>query len=374
MNRAAFWFAAFSLVACIIDVIVNAVHSQGGSQTRLPLLQSVLQNAKDDQKALQEKPRTQRERNYTHCESVASLYPGVMVNTTSRFELGWVPDATGCAIKEFGLRGTAACVLEKYFVSFTDSLTRGIFRTRPSHNTWLRYDKKRSTHDIKRYHAKKRKFPEVKSGLYNGLEWVRTNSFNYLNHELFPENHPAFKHRHLERADVLLLNGGMWDMGMSFCGVRSFYIGAKKVIEHINSHKREDALFLVWPIHFVNIDRCPPSDLCYQCNSPEKASVFRKALRLAASCSNVSMIDTSPMTKQIPLHSSDGAHYSEDYAILESDILMNIACRDPPMAPLPPDPCPPGEEERLLSLWEKMKDVRVGCRSLNQTGQCKIGP
>ena len=317
-------------------------------------------------------------RNLTLCASNTAMYPG-RLNAAND---AWVPDA--CDLRYYDLKETAQCYRQKRFLVFGDSLTRPLFREMQEGNPYMRLKgkhKKKAHSDLshKVYTPRHVSLPASNgsgsghSGNY-GLEWQRSNSFNTKNHKKAERVHPVYgMGDSIRKADVVILNGAMWDMGMTFCGVGAFYRGAKDVLRFVKEHARADAEVVVWPIHHTHRDRCPKTNLCYTCNHPRKASVFRRALALAASCVNVSSINTRPMSKEVPFFTKDGAHFHAPYTLLENDVFMNAFCRDPPMKPVAPVACSPEIEAASLREWSLVEEARVGCLGHNHTENCEAG-
>ena len=173
-------------------------------------------------------------------------------------------------------------------------------------------------------------------------------------------------HRALEGADVIIINGGMWDMGSQCCGAERFYEAVKRYLSLIVAHKKASAEVVVFGLRYIHRKRCPKvTEQCYTCNHPDKVRAFREALLLAASCMGVTAIDTHMFSELLPNNTRDGVHYGGEVHNMELDLIGNVVC-GPRMAGAQV-PC---DENAMFTKWRTFPEAYYGCA--NKTEQCKL--
>ena len=308
-----------------------------------------------------------------HCMNSADLYPGTTHTSDDNQTLSWVP-SSGCTLARFTHRESAECLKKTYVLALGDSLSNGLFISPQEDNPHLtervQYLKGKPFARHKIFELNSTQFaddPEYDAKRKTGVEWRWYTTLN------IPESEPLYDQSVLDqvrKADVVFLNGGMWDMGRKFCSVTSFYRGAVRAVRTIKALMKPEAVFIVYPLPWLHRDLChtaradkkkSKSRKCFLCNHPAKIPIFRDALRYAAAANGIGTLPTKEMAKASPLHTVDGIHYGKTYMKMVWDILLNVVCRRPRMQLLPPPEWSPEIEQRLLATWEAVPEAQTGC-------------
>ena len=317
--------------------------------------------------------------------------------------------ADGCVVPPFHEQAAAACFANKSFVVLGDSLTRAIFLYEPNRianmtdcglyakrmaKKGLRAAKKgqrwkgagapcSNLKFMRRYSSAYRRIAATHNDVRSpaGIHWFWAPSLNLRNHAVHPAGLGAETPvggavgDALQHADVVVVNGGMSDMGQTYCGPEEFYRGARAVLRTAKLKARPGAAFIALGLHQLKMERCAANPVCKQCNHPRKEDVFREAFKLAAACEAFPYVTTLAPTTAAGLNAtSDGVHYGGPLSKVEMDFVLGSVCRVPAMQATAATECTAEAEEAALARWRAVEEAGVGCASLTQEESCGKGP
>eukprot|EP01059_Diplonema_ambulator_P005791 TRINITY_DN1557_c0_g1_i15.p1 TRINITY_DN1557_c0_g1~~TRINITY_DN1557_c0_g1_i15.p1 ORF type:complete len:327 (+),score=105.55 TRINITY_DN1557_c0_g1_i15:47-1027(+) len=155
----------------------------------------------------------------------------------------------------------------------------------------------------------------------------------------------------LKKADpkLVVFSQGIWDIGLHWCGVRSFYNHVKAKLLAYRSVIGKDAWFIYHGID--NLNSTQPG-WTSACNPRAKVELYREAIKLVTSCTDTVHLDTFAYSTARQYDTPDGVHYNNRVQLLKFHIMTHMVCRGL-APPKPAYACTPELEEELLSRWEK---------------------
>ena len=138
--------------------------------------------------------------------------------------------------------------------------------------------------------------------------------------------HFSFGHSSFSSLDVAVFSMGVWDMGTYYKGATMFH---KRLSSILASAKRKGPRIYKFGLHRLWNTRCKDkTSPCSTCNTDSKQYVFREAIRNAAACTKVHLIDTYGFTntQQASADGSDAAHFGEATTKMEATHFENQWC------------------------------------------------
>ena len=319
-----------------------------------------------------------------YCAQNSDMFPGYSTDDDNGDTLNWHP-ASQCVVKRYSHLEIAKCLTGRKIMAFGDSLSAGMFQEIHPYNPELvptvkrKYNgKKNRYHGVWQAKGHERNITDADPAP-EGMEWIWFTSYNDVRRTKLLNS--TYHLRAVQEADVVFLNGGMWDMGRAFCSVTSFYEGTKSTIADVKANMKPGAQLIIFPMHWLHREHChsfsktknPKKKKCYVCNNPEKVKIFREALQLAAASQGVGYLDTKNVSRINPNHTLDGIHFGQQYTRLEFDIFLNLICRDPVMLPTPPHAYSEQLEKELLFQWESDPNAQKGC-GVSPAVSCRHDP
>ncbi|KAJ9461770.1 Cas1p-domain-containing protein, partial [Diplonema papillatum] len=289
------------------------------------------------------------------CTSLSDIYPGTIERRRSR--PFWVP-RRGCKLRRFEDLDIESCFSRLNQVFLGDSLTRDIFRKmgrfglhqviKESHRftdeeKGPAYANKEEEGDIYGH------FFEVGEGK---LEFYWSAAARYDGSLNYTRTQSAIK-----AADVVWVGSGAWDMGVMHVNPDVYFDLMYARVARLKATMKPGAKLILFPVHWLHIDRCPVGRKCRLCNDPAKARVFREALTLVAACHGLPVLETSKVTKAAPEHTKDGLHYSKDVSLIQTDIYVNAVCSD--FGLYEPTTC---DIEGSKRRWSQVPAAHIGCK------------
>eukprot|EP01059_Diplonema_ambulator_P021848 TRINITY_DN3632_c5_g1_i1.p1 TRINITY_DN3632_c5_g1~~TRINITY_DN3632_c5_g1_i1.p1 ORF type:complete len:334 (+),score=40.68 TRINITY_DN3632_c5_g1_i1:155-1156(+) len=149
------------------------------------------------------------------------------------------------------------------------------------------------------------------------------------------------------RPRLIIFSQGIWDIGMHYCGVSTFYKNVKQKLLAYKSVVPPDTAFVYHNLQYLN----GTNTWAKSCNPRAKVELFREAIALAASCTNVTLFTSYDYAASRPSESGDGVHYGYRIQLMKLHIIAQMLCNglEPPRAPYR---CTPALEEQLLAKWD----------------------
>ena len=163
-------------------------------------------------------------------------------------------------------------------------------------------------------------------------------------------------------ADYVVINSGMWDMGGLYIPIVDYFHTMRKRVEMVQKMMKPGARLLLIPVHYLNIHKCPRGEKCELCNSPQKASAYRTAFSLVASCTGAALLRSFDIMKEAENYTHDGIHYTDKVVGMQADIVASYMCGG---MKLPSDPSlcqTTGDIEKTLRKLAAIPEANVGCR------------
>eukprot|EP01064_Diplonema_japonicum_P000553 TRINITY_DN10357_c0_g1_i1.p1 TRINITY_DN10357_c0_g1~~TRINITY_DN10357_c0_g1_i1.p1 ORF type:complete len:389 (+),score=41.32 TRINITY_DN10357_c0_g1_i1:38-1204(+) len=288
------------------------------------------------------------------CMSNMEMFPGRMKwKPVSE----WIPD--GCRMKKYTLHEAKGCLEKKKYLIVGDSVGEQIYRQIIKEQNYMKLELVEWLGGHKAPHCPTmmctRAFRDTAS---NTSDWILGRLWDPSTAQLYPMN--AFNAHLVRQADVVVFSQGTWDMGAHYCGIRAFYDMLKVKINALKAQMKPGAKLYVWGLHWYHAVK-PWGHPASSCNHPEKAKAFREAIRIASACTNVGLLETDEITKQAKQDTEDGVHYQNKTVMVKLDLLLNVACRDPPMEPryMPASLCD-GEAD-AKARWDANPIANYGC-------------
>eukprot|EP01059_Diplonema_ambulator_P031920 TRINITY_DN6019_c0_g1_i1.p1 TRINITY_DN6019_c0_g1~~TRINITY_DN6019_c0_g1_i1.p1 ORF type:complete len:313 (+),score=63.12 TRINITY_DN6019_c0_g1_i1:75-1013(+) len=156
-----------------------------------------------------------------------------------------------------------------------------------------------------------------------------------------------------QKTSLVLFSMGLWDVGVHFCGLKSFYYSIKNKIKVYKAALPADTMFVIHNLQYIN----GKNPVATACNPQKKLEVYRDMISLVASCSNITHMTTYDYSASMPDASIDGVHYSQKVQQLKMQTLTHIACKGLlPEKPQYPS-CTPQMESDLLMVWEGIEEA-----------------
>eukprot|EP01059_Diplonema_ambulator_P014519 TRINITY_DN2542_c1_g1_i3.p1 TRINITY_DN2542_c1_g1~~TRINITY_DN2542_c1_g1_i3.p1 ORF type:complete len:1238 (+),score=329.18 TRINITY_DN2542_c1_g1_i3:40-3714(+) len=278
----------------------------------------------------------------SRCVNYIEVYPGKLFISNST----WAPRK--CILKSFTNEETARCTGFVPLLTIGDAISEQISR---------------QIVDVLRVETKQPYITIANASTVRHMEVISTRV------PLPNATDPQTKFL-TQKAKFIMISSGLWDFGVHFCGVRSYYEAIIERIKEIKSLALPDATVAVMNLQYFHPENCHEGTWCRSCVTPERISVYREALQLAAACTKTKMLDMTPITKQGKLATHDGVHYSPEVLIPESTILLNTMCGKFALWD-PPADC--SSEEDYLDKWDANIAVRTfpdGCPDYTNKHGC----
>ena len=187
------------------------------------------------------------------------------------------------------------------------------------------------------------------------VTFFRKTSINY------EQVRPPYPYE-LSKFDHFIYSPGIDDVGQySACGPHVFYQRLlKQVVEYKNS-LQSHATFSIFILSWLFLTDC--DEICQSCFSPSKVQVYREAMQLAASCSNVSIIDTSALLRYMgPSHSLGFNKLRPTALDTQLDIILRGLCYDDTFAS--PNPISCSDQQAIRLRWDSVPDAFKVCASV----------
>ena len=278
------------------------------------------------------------------CRNIDSLMPGSFENGS------WVSE--NCEFRPLNISEVQKCLENKIVLVVGDSQLRSLTTSAATAFGLSRMKKGHHDKPIKLVAPGSKKSP---------LQFFWKPSVNFRG---FKNYYPPRKNQ-LAATDHLIFNDAMSDIGRYGCGVQVFYTRLLKQMRLYKAAIPSEAVFSLFVLHWIWLDPTICSELCRKCNSPAKLAAFREATLLAASCSGISLIDTSKVTRSMGMkHSYDGVHLSGSALRLQLDIVAHNICRprDVPFTSSNPIRC--SDEAVIRKKWETIPEAETSCATI----------
>eukprot|EP01064_Diplonema_japonicum_P007285 TRINITY_DN1494_c0_g1_i1.p1 TRINITY_DN1494_c0_g1~~TRINITY_DN1494_c0_g1_i1.p1 ORF type:complete len:813 (+),score=134.31 TRINITY_DN1494_c0_g1_i1:1345-3783(+) len=162
-------------------------------------------------------------------------------------------------------------------------------------------------------------------------------------------------------ANLTVYGAGAWDMGTHWMPINHYLDEMIRTVGVLKAKAQKR--LVVNPMHFTSRNGCSDTqELCYTCNSPQKAAAYREAVRMAAACNGVPVLDTYDMTQLLyrtfgRTSTGDGLHYYPYMSRMETDVLMNYVCRQDFTLTVPEECDPEGAKKR----WATVPEIHEYC-------------
>eukprot|EP00754_Rhynchopus_humris_P035168 Rhum_TRINITY_DN16735_c0_g1::Rhum_TRINITY_DN16735_c0_g1_i1::g.164091::m.164091 len=323
------------------------------------------------------------------CTRGVDMTPGVLDRLhKSRYESKWTPDR--CELSKFGDEDLEQCLLSTKVVLVGDDLLRLVTTDLVGDGTVFK--------DYRDVFAAEERIgdanivrvigTEANATGVGGLHYYYMPSVNAnpkTKPELFSNTKRPQLSEDLETADLIVLNQGMWDMGVHHCGIDVYFSRLRVFIRSLKERAPKTARIVVLGLPHLHRDRCHKEWWCYLCTNEHKVAAFREAMRLAAGCEGVGFLRTDHITREGRDETPDGAHPNVHINSVTLNMLLHTACgqnitafaesldhegrmglwraflpeRDMPLL----NATQPGfcDEDAFFSRWAAVPEAEIGC-------------
>ncbi|KAJ9469209.1 hypothetical protein DIPPA_02307 [Diplonema papillatum] len=290
------------------------------------------------------------------CQTNDDLFPGKLFMPNRRRK-SWLPDH--CKFRQLEYMNVPKCFAGKKLVFLGDSLTRDIVRKiarmallqdKPMH--WFTPEEKGPAYkDVSELGQVYGHFYNIKDNGKFEFYWsaaaLYDGSLNYTRTQAA-----------IAEADLVWIGSGAWDMGVLHVAPEKYFDLMSARVGRIAKMVKPGAEVVLFPMHWLHLERCPVGRKCRLCNSHAKAAVFRDALRTVAACHQLSVVETTGITKVAANFTKDGIHYDRDISLIQADVIVNHICSS--FALSKPRAC---DVSAAKERWRQVPQAYVGCRA-----------
>eukprot|EP01063_Lacrimia_lanifica_P010017 TRINITY_DN16817_c0_g1_i1.p1 TRINITY_DN16817_c0_g1~~TRINITY_DN16817_c0_g1_i1.p1 ORF type:complete len:790 (+),score=207.14 TRINITY_DN16817_c0_g1_i1:61-2430(+) len=283
----------------------------------------------------------------------------------------WVPK--GCRLPVYNASETARCYGQKHVLVFGDSISRRVFFEILQENQFLALQDPEFNQGVRKGDFHARFFPDLNAFQKAGLalegvgasgqaQWVRSVAVNEHPDNIRKGDVQRFREyvNDIKKADVVIVNNAMWDMGIRFCGIKPWYWALKWHLQQVKAHMKPGASLALWGLHWLVWNKNSHKQFV-SCNSQGKAAAFREGLQMMAACLGIPVIDTAPLGRAAEDFNKDGTHFNDTMTYIENTFVQNLYCRDPPLQLHAATECPAGWEDERLKELDGIADAQRGC-------------
>ncbi|KAJ9443825.1 hypothetical protein DIPPA_01729 [Diplonema papillatum] len=288
------------------------------------------------------------------CQSNDALFPGKLFSK-GRSRKVWKPD--NCKFRGLESLNVKKCFAGKKLVFLGDSLTRDIVRRigrfglgqDSKMHPFTSEEKGPVNHTMLARVVPYGQYYKVDNGKF---EFYWSAAARYDGSLNFSRTQQAIR-----EADLVWIGSGSWDMGNLHVPPETYFDLMTARVERIRKAMKPGARLVLFPVHWLHLDKGTPNGPFRRCNDPAKASVFRDALRTVAACQGLPVVETAEITKPASAYTQDGIHYDRDLPWIEADVIVNHFCTTFALS-TPQRAC---DVDAAKQRWRKVRPAYVGC-------------
>ena len=296
-----------------------------------------------------------------NCSAASEISPGYLNrNHQSKHGTRWEPH--GCSLQKYGAGEMERCLRRRKVMLIGDNLLRVMVQDMAT---------PRGLHDVTHRFADAGDalilhYSDVADDDTTGIHFyfqpsVNTHKSDTTTHKKRPSEALQYQ-EDIRTSDLIVINIGLFDLGVQYCGLDVFYLRFKEFLESIKSRTKHGARIVIFGMKHLHRSLCDKNAWCYLCTSEQKVDVFREAQMLAAKCVGVGFVDLSMISADADDMTEDGVHGDIRYNSLEANLLLHITCRDldggETFLTDPPVQC---DEAAAFAKFKLTPEVHVGC-------------